>query len=301
MILVVGGSGTLGRVITQNLLAAGEAVRVMTRAPAKATVLRDAGAEVVTGDLTDRESLIRACAGAERVIAAAHSFLGRGRLASEHVDRAGNKHLIEIAKQSGARHFVYISAYFNDPAFLTIPFVRMKQEVEKHLRESGLSYTILRPTAFMDFHAHVLIGIPVIKGKKVMLFGAGKRPRNFVAASDVAQLAARALSDSSLVNQTIDIGGPDNLSSVDVVRIYESIARRKARVAHVPASVASVLGRIVRPFHPGVSQILQTASIADVAEQRFDAGGLQERFALRLYRLEDWARQQNVSATLNYK
>ena len=294
MILVVGGSGTLGRVITQNLLKAGETVRVMTRTPAKATSLLDAGAEVVTGDLTEPDSLIRACAGAERVIAAAHSFLGRGRLASEHVDRSGHKQLIEIAKDSGVRHFVYTSAYFNDPAFLTIPFVRIKQEVEKHLRESGLGYTILRPTAFMDFHAHVLIGIPVIKGKKVMLFGAGKRPRNFVAASDVAQLAVRALRDSSLANQTIDIGGPENLSSVDVVRIYESISGRKARVAHLPASVTGVLARIVRPFHPGVGQILQMASVADVAEQRFDARGLQERFAVRLDRLEDWARRQNV-------
>ena len=294
MILVVGGSGTLGRLIAHNLLAAGEEVRVMTRTPAKATALQDAGAEVVTGNLTDRESLIRACADAEKVIAAAHSFLGRGRLASALVDRAGHKHLIAIAKDSGVRHFVYTSAYFNDPAFLTIPFVRIKQEVEKHLRESGLSYTILRPTAFMDFHAHVLIGTPIIKGKKVMLFGAGKRPRNFVAAIEVAQLAVRALHDSSLANQTIDIGGPENLSNVDVVRIYESIAGRKARVTHLPASVAGALARIAQPFHPGISQILQMASIADVAEQRFDARGLQERFALRLTRLEDWARQQNV-------
>ena len=298
MILVVGGSGTLGRVITHCLLAAGETVRVMTRTPAKAMSLVDAGAEVVTGDLTDRESLIRACAGAEKVIAAAHSFLGRGRLASEHVDRAGHKQLIEIAKASGVRHFVYTSAYFTDPVFLTIPFVRIKQDVERHLRASGLSYTILRPTAFMDFHAHVLIGMPVITGKKVMLFGAGKRPRNFVAASDVAQLAVRALHDSSLANETIDIGGPENLSSVDVVGIYEGIAGRKAKVAHLPASVPGALARIVRPFHSGVGQMLQMASIADVAEQRFDARDLQKRFAVRLSRLEDWARRQSVQLPL---
>lgn len=85
MILIVGGSGTLGRFITHKLLAAGETVRFMTRRPAKVTLLRDAGAEIVTGDLTDRESLVRACASAQKVIAAAHSFLGRGQLASEHV------------------------------------------------------------------------------------------------------------------------------------------------------------------------------------------------------------------------
>ena len=295
MILVVGGSGTLGRVVTHTLLAEGEAVRVMTRTPTRARSLRDAGAEVVTGNLTDRASLVRACGGAEKVIAAAHSFLGRGRLASEHVDRDGHKTLIEIAKASGVRHFVYTSAYFNDPVFLTIPFVRIKQEVEKHLRESGLSYTILRPTAFMDFHAHVLIGTPVIRGKKVILFGAGTRPRNFVAASDVAQLAVRALRDNSLANETIDIGGPENLSSVDVVGIYEGIAGQKARVTRLPVSVPAALARIVRPFHAGAAQMLQMASIADVAEQSFDARSFQERFGIRLDRLQDWAQRQNIS------
>ena len=291
MILVVGGSGTLGRAITHNLLAANQTVRVMTRTPAKAKSLLDAGAEVVTGDLLDRESLIRACDGAEQIVAAAHSFLGRGKQASEHVDRFGHKQLIEAAKFKGVHQFVYTSAYFTDPAFQRIPFVRIKRDVEQHLRASGLSYTILRPTAFMDFHAHILIGMPVITGRKVMLFGAGNQPRNFVAASDVAQLALRALDDTSLANQTVDVGGPENLSMLDVVGTYERISGRTAKVMHLPSSVASMLAQIVRPFHAGLGQMLQMASLADVAEQRFDARGLQERFGLRLTRLEDWARQ----------
>ena len=296
MILVVGGSGTLGREITRNLLAAGHKVRVMTRTPAKANLLQEAGAEVVMGDLLDRESLVRATDGAEQVIAAAHSFLGRGQQASEHVDRRGHKQLIEVAKLKGVRHFVYTSAYFVDPVFEKIPFVRIKREVEQHLRASGMTYTILRPTAFMDFHAHVLIGMPVMAGKKVMMFVAGKQPRNFVAASDVAQLALRAVQDSSLVNETVDIGGPENPSMLDVVSIYERITGRKAKVSHLPSSVPSTLSQIVRPFHAGMGQMLQMASLVDVAEQRFDARGLQDRFALRLTRLEDWARQ-NAQAT----
>ena len=285
MVLVVGGSGALGSLISRNLLAAGESVRVMTRTPAKAAQLLDAGAEVVTGDLIDRESLVRACRGAERVVAAAHSLFGHGRHASEHVDRAGHQHLIEIAKASGVRHFVYTSAYFSDPAFQAIPFVRIKHDVEQYLRASGLRYTILRPTAFMDFHAYVLLGKPVIAGKKVMIFGRGERPRNFVAASDVALFAVRALEDPSLAGEAVDIGGPENLTNMDVVRIYERIAGRKAKVAHLPTGVPSLFSRLVRPFHSGISQMLQMASLADTAEQRFDARSLQERFAVRLTRL----------------
>jgi NADH dehydrogenase len=290
VILVVGGTGTLGRLVAGDLLAAGEAVRVMTRSPESASALRDAGAEIVAGDLTDSQSLRQACAGAEQVVAAAHSLLGRGRYASTKVDLRGHCELIDAARSGGVRHFVYTSAYFADPAFDAIPFVRIKHQVEQHLRASGLSHTILRPTAFMDFHAHVLLGKPVTEGKKVVIFGRGEQPRNFVAARDVAQFAARALKEESLAGQIIDIGGPQNLSNLDVVRIYEAASGRPAKVMRVPASVPRLLSRVIRPMHSGFAQMLQLAALADTADQRFDAGALEERFAIRMTRLEDWVR-----------
>jgi len=260
----------------------------MTRTPAKVASLQSVGAEVVTGDLIDRESIVRACTGAEHVIAAAHSLLGRGRHASEHVDGMGHRHLIEVAKAHRVRHFVYTSAYFRDPAFLAVPFVKIKLDVEQYLRASGLSYTILRPTAFMDFHAHVLLGKPVIAGKKVVIFGRGEQPRNFVAASDVAQFAIRALEDRSLAGEALEIGGPENVTNLEVVRTYERAAGTKATVLHLSPIVPSVVSRLARPFHSGLSQMLQFASLADTAEQRFDAGPLQQRFPLPLTSLKDW-------------
>jgi len=290
VILIVGGSGTLGRLVARDLLAAGEPVRVMTRSPESASALRDAGAETVAGDLTDSHSLSEACAGVEQVVAAAHSLLGRGRYASAKVDLRGHCELIDVARSSGVRHFVYTSAYFSDPAFEAIPFVRIKRQVEQHLRASGLSHTILRPTAFMDFHAHVLLGRPVIEGKRVIIFGRGERPRNFVAAGDVAQFAVRALKEESLVGQTVDIGGPQNLSSLDVLRTYEATSGRTASVLRVPVGVPRLLSRIIRPLHSGVAQMLQLAALAETADQRFDARGLEQRFSTRLTRLEDWVR-----------
>lgn len=290
MILIVGGSGTLGRLVARHLLAAGEPVRVMTRYPESASALRDAGAEIVGGDLTNKQSLSQACTGVERVVAAAHSLLGRGRYASTKVDLQGHCELIDVARSKGVRHFVYTSAHFSDPAFEAIPFVRIKQQVEQHLRASGLSHTILRPTAFMDFHAHVLLGKPVIEGKRVVIFGRGERPRNFVAASDVARFAVRSLKEESLAGQAIDIGGPENLSNLEVVRIYEAASARTAKVIRVPASVPKLLSRLARPLHSGGAQMLQFAALAETADQRFDARGLEQRFSTRMTRLEDWVR-----------
>jgi uncharacterized protein YbjT (DUF2867 family) len=288
MILIVGGRGTLGSLVTTRLLAAGERVRVMSRTPQKAAALRAAGAEVVRGDLLDHRSTTDACAGADVVVAAAHSIFGRGRNASAHVDGAAHRQLIDIARAHGARHLVYTSVYDNGPAYDAVPFFRIKREVERHLTASGLSYTIVRPTAFMDFHAHELIGKPILAKGKVVLFGRGEQPRNFVAADDVAQFVVLAIRDPLLAGETIDVGGPEDLTHLDVVRLYERVSGRTAKVTRVPIGVVRTVSRLVRPVHAGLSQILQAAVLAEERAEPFDARPLMARFPITLTRLEDW-------------
>ena len=98
MILIVGGRGILGSLVAQQLLADGVGVRIMSRTPAKAESLRKAGAEVVSGDLRDPASVVRACSGIEAIVGAAHSMLGRGRNSSAQVDGVANRRLIDIAR-----------------------------------------------------------------------------------------------------------------------------------------------------------------------------------------------------------
>lgn len=288
MILIVGGSGAFGSIVARTLLAAGERVRVMSRTPARLASRRAAGAEVVTGDVLNRESMTRACEGADALVAAAHSMLGRGRNASVYVDGFGHRQLIDVAKAAGTSHVVYTSVYDYGPAYQSVPFFRIKLEVEQYLKASGLGYTILRPTAFMETHAHTLIGQPIVAGGRVVLFGSGERPRNFVAAADVAQLIALALRDRSLSGETVDVGGPENLTNMDVVRLYERASGRRARVTRVPIGVARVAFRLVRPLHPGLSQVLQMAALGETTDERFDARALFARFPVQPTRLEDW-------------
>ena len=288
MNLIVGGTGALGSAIAKRLLTTGETVRVMTRAPEKAAGLAADGAVVVRGDLLDRASLTSACQGADVVVAAAHSIFGRGQEASAHVDGRGHRELIDAARSAGVRHFIYTSVYDYGPDYHTVPFFRIKYEVEEHLKASGLGYTILRPTAFMESHAHALIGEPVLRNGKAVLFGRGEQPRNFVAADDVARVAVLALNDPVSVGQTVAVGGPENLTNMDVVRLYERASGRAAKVTHVPLGVLRMVSRLMRPVHPGLSQVIQAGVLADTTDQRFDAQSLQERFGVELTRLEDW-------------
>lgn len=287
MILVVGGSGTLGRLVCGLLLDRGCRVRLMSRDPSRAADLGRRGAEVMQGDLLDEASVVRACDGAEIVVAAAHSILGRGRHASAHVDGAGHRRLVDIARAAGARHFVYTSVRDAGPAHDAVPFFRIKREVERHLRSSGLSHAIVRPTAFMDLHAHVLIGEPVLAGRRVVLIGPGERPRNYVAAVDVARSIVRAVSDPALAGRTLTIGGPHDLSPMDVVRAYERRADKPAKVTRVPLPLARTLSRALAPVHPGMSQLLQLSVVTERdGELPLDAS--HPDVELSSITLEDW-------------
>jgi uncharacterized protein YbjT (DUF2867 family) len=297
MILIVGGTGSLGSATARRLLAKGTAVRIMTRSPEKAGKLQKLGAEIVRGDLLDRASLTRACRGVDKVLAAAHAIMGRGREASKYVDLQGHKDLIDATRAAGARHFVYTSVYHYGPEYDSIPFFQYKQAVEWFLQASGLSYTILRPTAFMESHAEMRIGQPILEEGKVSLFGKGENPRNFVAADDVAQFVEMSLEDASLSGQTIDIGGPEDLTNMDVVRLYEKLAGHPAKVRHVPLGVLRVMYRLLRPLHPGLSQVLQSAIYADTANAGFDPAPLLAAHPITLTRLEDWVAQRHAFGT----
>src|SRR5690349_18535208 len=97
-ILIVGATGYAGNAAARKLLAMGHTVRAMTRTPAKAEALHQLGAEIVQGDLLDVDSLRHACTGVDKVLAAAHSILGRGAEASQYVDDLGHRQLIDVAK-----------------------------------------------------------------------------------------------------------------------------------------------------------------------------------------------------------
>src|SRR4051812_26471031 len=151
-VLVVGATGALGRPVVRLLRERGVAVRALNRHPAQANDLAALGAEVVAGDLADPHSLARACAGATRVLAAAHGLLGRGRARSEAVDDVGHRSLI-AARSAGVRRFVYTSGYGVGPDH-PIDFFRTKHAIEQALAASGLDAVVLRPTAFMEHHVH---------------------------------------------------------------------------------------------------------------------------------------------------
>ena len=207
MIVVAGGTGTLGTRLVPCLAGAGLAVRVLTRDPARAQHLGP-GVDVARGDVRDPASIGRALRGAGTVISAVHGFTGPGGVCPASVDRAGNANLIDAATAAGAA-FVLISVV-GACAGHPIGLFRAKHAAEETLRASRVPWTIIRATAFMQTWSAIMSQALRASGK-IPVFGRGDNPVNFVSATDVAALAALAVTDPSLRGQVVQLGGPDNL------------------------------------------------------------------------------------------
>ena len=278
----------LGRNVARQLLAVGHRVVGVTRDRARAAELAGLGAEIRIADLTEPASLAAVCRGVDVVVSAAHAMLGRGRYRSERVDDAGHRTLMDAANAAGVRHFVYTSVLGASPNH-PVDFWRTKFQVEQHLKASGLSWTILRPAAFMEMHAHELIGKSIIAGGTATILGRGDRPMNFVAVRDVARLAVTGATDPALRGQTIEIGGPENLTQNEVAALYGRLCGRQPRVRHLPPGVLRVLATLVGPVHPGAARVMRASVATASIDQTFNPAALLRDYPITLTRLEELA------------
>lgn len=234
MILVVGATGAVGREVCRLLVERGHEVRALVRPGSGGDPLeqlRQTGAEIVHGDLKDSASLDAACRGARAIVSTASSTISRQPGDSiESVDRDGQLALVESAERAGAGHFVYVSFAELSADF---PLQRAKRAVEDRLMRSKLAYTILRPANFMEVWLGPHLGFEPLEGR-VRVFGSGEAPVSWISLANVAQFAVEAIDSSAARNRVIDLGGPEAISPLDVVRIFEAALGRPIQVQHVP-------------------------------------------------------------------
>lgn len=216
MILVAGASGSLGGLITRQLLEKGEQVRVLARPTSQVSALVDAGAQRVIGDLKDRASLDAAVNGADVVITTATASQRGGDDTLESVDRQGTRNLIDAAAQAGVHQFIYVSAIGADPAS-PHELSRAKGENEQALRSSGMPFTIIEANIFMEIWIGAVVGMPLQQGWPVTLIGTAERKHSFISVADVAAFTVASVGHPSAINQKLPIGGPEAVSWKDIV------------------------------------------------------------------------------------
>jgi len=238
MVLVAGSTGVLGFEICRRLRERGQSVRALTRAssaPERVGALRALGCELVTGDLKDRGSLDRACAGADVIISTV-SAIGTAKEGDSFsaTDGAGNINLVDAAVAARARQFIFIS--FDPNGMPDAPLVAAKRDVDEHLTRSGLAYTILHPALFMQSWLGPRLFADTVAGRATVYGGRDVRIR-YVAVTDVAEVAVQCVDNPAARNAVIPFGGPEALTQREALTRFEEAFAKPFTVTEVPEDV----------------------------------------------------------------
>jgi uncharacterized protein YbjT (DUF2867 family) len=296
---VIGATGIVGGLITRQLLEQGKEVRILVRRNSPSAQLAQegratsaesliaAGAQPVYGDLRDRASLDAAVEGVATVITTANSAGRGGEDNPNSVDLEGNRNLIEAARDAGVEHFIFVSAFDAD-ATHPVPFMQAKVRSEQSLLESGMEYTILAPTSFMEVWPGVLVGNAVLRGHPVTLVGEGRCRHSFVSNRDVAAFAVAAVDNPAARNQYLAIGGPEPLTWQDVVATYERLLERTISVQFVAA------GEPIPGLPDPMPALLAHKEMFDSA---IEMDEIARTFDVSLTTLEEFVREQVASQT----
>jgi len=240
-ILVVGGTGTLGRQVVRKALDEGYDVRCLVRPRMNpADFLREWGATVVQGDLTDIASIPATLVGVHTVIDCATA---RPEESTDKVDWEGKVALIQSAQAMGIQRYMFFSIY-NCEKYPEVPLMNIKSCTEKFLQASGLNQTTFR---LCGFHQAVIgnYAVPILEDKTV--WGTTDETRTaYLDSQDVARMALAALRNDKTVGKTLTLSGPKAWSTREVIELCENLSDSDAKVTTVPTAVLKLTRAILK-------------------------------------------------------
>ncbi len=223
MILITGAAGKTGRAVIRALVSRGQSVRALVRRPEQVRPVKELGVqEVVTGDLGDPAAVEQAVRGSRAIYHICPNM---------HPDEAAiGQVIIAAARSAGVQHFVYHSVLH--PQAEAMPHHWLKMRVEEQLFESGLSYTILQPAAYMQ---NVLVQWNSIAQEGIYPVPYRVETRlGMVDLDDVADAAAAVLIEAGHAGATYELAGAEALSQIEVASVLADCLGRPVRAEAVP-------------------------------------------------------------------
>jgi uncharacterized protein YbjT (DUF2867 family) len=278
VILVTGATGNQGGAVARALLAGGHAVRAMTRKPdsAPARALAVQGAVIVQGDLDDPASLERALTGAWGALAVQNSWEA-GVIREEDQ----GKRFAELARRVGVQHFVYQSVASAHRS-TGIPHFDNKWRVEETVRSLKFpSYTIIRPTFFMENFLSAWFRPGIDQGAVFMSIRPDTRLQ-MIAVTDIGRYGRLAFEKHQILNgRALDIAG-DALTMPEVAGVLSDVTRRTISFRQVPIEE-------VRKSSDDYAKMLEWF---DAVGYNADIKGLQAELGIRPASFREWAPAQ---------
>lgn len=229
-VLITGATGGIGRQLLDELLRVGQTVRALCRRQQQVEEFQTRGVEAVRGDLGDRPSLEAAMAGVDRVFLL--TFPSK-------TQREHGRNAVEAAVAAGVRSVVHLSTA---DANLTsaIPWASAPARTDAQLKTSGLGWTLLKPTAFMQ---NILQSAAAVR-HGVLPHTTGRGVVGWIDTRDIAAVAAQVLTEPGHEGCEHVLSGPALLSMPDVAADLSVVTGHPVRYLHMPSPIFELLLRV---------------------------------------------------------
>lgn len=235
-VFLTGATGFVGRHMLRRLLDEGHAVRALVRDPQRARELEQTGVELVEGDVVSGAGLEPSLQGCDGVIHLVGIIAEKGGNTFERVHHLGTKNVVEAARREGVRRFIQMSA-IGVRADGVAAYQTSKWRGEEEVRRSGIPYCILRPSlifgpgdGFVSQMIETMRTAPLFRPVP----GNGSPKFRPIFIGDVVACFARALTAEAATNQTIELGGADELTLDQVLAEIARCAGVRKPAVHIP-------------------------------------------------------------------
>ncbi|MBE9207071.1 SDR family oxidoreductase [Nostoc sp. LEGE 06077] len=287
MFLVTGATGGIGRRVVRLLRQQKQSVRAFVRLTSRYSELEHRGAEIFIGDLRQARDIEKASQGVKYIISAHGSDSDALSL-----DYRANIELIDQAKANQVKHFVFVSVLGSDRGYEDAPVFKAKRAVERYLIDSGLNYTIFRPTGLASNL------LPLAEQFRetglYLLIGDRHNRSSIVSTDDLAKMIVDAVKVPEARNQILPVGGPEILQREDIPRIFGRIFNKQPIVINPPVFVLDGLRNIIGLLNPQTQIALgtyQTLLSNEFFCKKEEIANLERIFNFQLETLESFIRR----------
>lgn len=268
-VAVTGGTGYVGPAVVEELIHGGHEVVVLEHMD-KVPLSQHPRLKRARGDVRDPRALRDAFEGCDAIVHLVAILRENKRkgVTFEKVHVGGTRNVLDAAKAVGAQRFELMSANGVDSG-LDTPYFRTKLEMERMVKESGLDWTIFRPSyiagaedgGFDRQFADIVDAAPVLPS-----FAGGTFQIQPISRRNVAQAFARALTRPESVGKTYVLVGPERMTWNDYLRRLARVRRRKRVLAYAPGPAILLAARALGPLFPADADTLRMLMLGNVGD-----------------------------------
>ncbi len=240
-ILLAGSTGYLGVYIAKELQERSFFFRAIARSPEKLEQNDIKANEILKVELTDPDSIRDCCQGIDIVISTVGITKQKDGLTYMDVDYQANMNLLQEAKTSGVKKFIYVSV-LNGEKLRSLKICDAKELFVEQLKQSGIDYCIVRPNGFFSDMSDFVY---MAKKGRIYLFGNGELRANPIHGEDLAVVCVDAINK---YDKEIEIGGPETLTQNEMASIAFDIVGNKPKITYIPEWIRIAILKLIKLF-----------------------------------------------------